>query len=224
MVGDTGIEPVTSSVSRKRASPCANRPLGCFWVLLGGACSCDRGGDGIRTRVRGFAGRCLASRPLHHEARCCRPLRADDGIRTRDPHLGKVMRYQLRYVRIPIREGPTLTDTPTSCAGGLGIGDLGAAVWARAEERGSPPWRDVGVGACRDHDGSSRFGCWRSVGCCPALQRRPGTGALCPLVGHLAPGECRPLGWREVGALVLQSERGPVHRWRATHPGLHRPG
>jgi predicted N-acetyltransferase YhbS len=29
-----------------------------------------------------------------------RPLRADDGIRTRDPHLGKVMRYQLRYVRL----------------------------------------------------------------------------------------------------------------------------
>jgi hypothetical protein len=28
------------------------------------------------------------------------PLRADDGIRTRDPHLGKVMRYQLRYVRV----------------------------------------------------------------------------------------------------------------------------
>src|SRR5256714_6939295 len=27
--------------------------------------------------------------------------RADDGTRTRDPHLGKVMRYQLRYVRIP---------------------------------------------------------------------------------------------------------------------------
>jgi hypothetical protein len=27
--------------------------------------------------------------------------RADDGIRTRDPHLGKVMRYQLRYVRAP---------------------------------------------------------------------------------------------------------------------------
>ena len=28
-------------------------------------------------------------------------LRADDGIRTRDPHLGKVMRYQLRYIRVP---------------------------------------------------------------------------------------------------------------------------
>src|SRR5690606_9860779 len=27
---------------------------------------------------------------------------ADDGTRTRDPHLGKVMRYQLRYVRIQL--------------------------------------------------------------------------------------------------------------------------
>jgi hypothetical protein len=27
-------------------------------------------------------------------------LRADDGTRTRDPHLGKVMRYQLRYIRV----------------------------------------------------------------------------------------------------------------------------
>ncbi len=26
--------------------------------------------------------------------------RADDGIRTRDPNLGKVVRYQLRYVRM----------------------------------------------------------------------------------------------------------------------------
>src|SRR5256885_16863810 len=31
-------------------------------------------------------------------------LRADDGIRTRDPHLGKVMRYQLRYVRTSPRQ------------------------------------------------------------------------------------------------------------------------
>ena|GEM_PF-1791521 len=31
------------------------------------------------------------------------PTRADDEIRTRDPHLGKVMRYQLRYIRIPSR-------------------------------------------------------------------------------------------------------------------------
>ena len=90
MVGDTGIEPVTSSVSGKRATaaPIAQR------VVL-------RGGDGIRTHVYGFAGRCLASRPLHPETAVqsgfgadqdvC--LRADDGIRTRDPHLGKVMLY-----------------------------------------------------------------------------------------------------------------------------------
>ena len=30
-----------------------------------------------------------------------RRLRADDGIRTRDPHLGKVMLYQLSHVRMP---------------------------------------------------------------------------------------------------------------------------
>src|ERR1051325_2603838 len=40
-----------------------------------------------------------------------RPLRADDGIRTRDPHLGKVMRYQLRYVRLSLRERSPVTDT-----------------------------------------------------------------------------------------------------------------
>ena len=41
-----------------------------------------------------------------------RPTRADDETRTRDPHLGKVMRYQLRYIRnarkLPCLE--TLTD------------------------------------------------------------------------------------------------------------------
>ena len=30
-------------------------------------------------------------------------FRADDGIRTRDPHLGKVMLYQLSHVRVPVR-------------------------------------------------------------------------------------------------------------------------
>ena len=50
VVGDTGIEPVTSSVSGKRA-PAA---------------------------------------PI---------ARADDGTRTRDPHLGKVMLYQLSHIR-----------------------------------------------------------------------------------------------------------------------------
>jgi cell division inhibitor SulA len=66
----------------------------------------QRGGDGIRTRVNGFAGRCLASRPhhrygFHHivSGWITGFTRADDEIRTRDPHLGKVMRYQLRHIR-----------------------------------------------------------------------------------------------------------------------------
>ena len=52
-MGDTGIEPVTSSVSGKRA-PAA---------------------------------------PI---------ARADDGTRTRDPHLGKVMLYQLSHIRVSL--------------------------------------------------------------------------------------------------------------------------
>jgi hypothetical protein len=32
-----------------------------------------------------------------------RTLRADDGVRTRDLNLGKVPRYQLRYVRMLLR-------------------------------------------------------------------------------------------------------------------------
>ena len=37
--------------------------------------------------------------PLGHSTVGPPRSRADDGIRTRDPHLGKVMRYQLRYIR-----------------------------------------------------------------------------------------------------------------------------
>ena len=37
-------------------------------------------------------------------------LRADDGIRTRDPHLGKVMLYQLSHVRT------TRAPSPVRCA------------------------------------------------------------------------------------------------------------
>ena len=71
-VDDTGIEPVTSSVSRKRATtaPIARvRPCSGRWSPGG-----SRGGDGIRTRVHGFAGRCLASRPLHHRVSAYRPV------------------------------------------------------------------------------------------------------------------------------------------------------
>src|SRR5438552_3142350 len=86
------------------------------------------GGDGNRTRVQGFAGPCLShsatppQKALPQRAPPQRTLpqrtlprkalpqrayrkgfptlpRADDGIRTRDPHLGKVMLYQLSHVR-----------------------------------------------------------------------------------------------------------------------------
>ena len=46
-----------------------------------------------------------AASPLGHSTVVPPPspapaLRADDGIRTRDPHLGKVMLYQLSHVRM----------------------------------------------------------------------------------------------------------------------------
>jgi hypothetical protein len=65
-VGDTGIEPVTSSVSGKRATaaPIARNR---------------------RPGQVGFVGE---------------KKRADDEIRTRDIHLGKVVLYQLSYVRV----------------------------------------------------------------------------------------------------------------------------
>ena len=68
-VGDTGFEPVTSSVSRKRATTAPIAP------------SVKRGGDGIRTRVDGFAGRCLASRPLHQKPRGLSSGRRDSNPR-----------------------------------------------------------------------------------------------------------------------------------------------
>jgi hypothetical protein len=64
-VGDTGIEPVTSSVSGKRATAA---PI-------------------ARNRATGLVG-------------CIWEKRADDEIRTRDIHLGKVVLYQLSYVRV----------------------------------------------------------------------------------------------------------------------------
>ncbi len=104
----------TSDLFRVREARyrCANRPDSLsepeFAQDLEGVAG---GGDGIRTRVDGFAGRCLASRPPHHRGSRLREYpnggipsgeswdsekthtRADDEIRTRDPHLGKVMRY-----------------------------------------------------------------------------------------------------------------------------------
>ena len=65
------------------------------------------GGDArIRTGGEGFAGLCLTTWPLR---RICKgPIEigpgtfngADNGARTRDPNLGKVVLYQLSHVRM----------------------------------------------------------------------------------------------------------------------------
>ena len=61
-----------------------------------------------RSRVRkvspSYRSQSVVQLPEQHTPKS-QSLRAEDGIRTRDPHLGKVMRYQLRYVRMPPETG-----------------------------------------------------------------------------------------------------------------------
>ncbi len=68
---DTGIEPVTSSVSGKRS------PTELIALMY-------------LSRLSTYADKAEGQESPG----------ADDETRTRDPHLGKVMRYQLRYIRI----------------------------------------------------------------------------------------------------------------------------
>ena len=67
---------------------------------------CYGGEARIRTGGKGFAGLCLTTWPLR---RICKgPIEigpdtfngADNGARTRDPNLGKVVLYQLSHVRM----------------------------------------------------------------------------------------------------------------------------
>ena len=79
---------------KEARSRCANRPLGTTH------CEVETGFEPVYTALQAVAS------PLGHSTEAAPhqnlwwPLRADDGIRTRDPHHGKVMRYQLRYVRL----------------------------------------------------------------------------------------------------------------------------
>ena len=103
-VGDTGIEPVTSSVSGKRATaaPIARDGTDGYrsrWVRDSNPCtrlcrplprlSANPPGDALASY-----GTALPTRGRER-----RSPGADDRIRTGDPHLGKVMLYQLSYVR-----------------------------------------------------------------------------------------------------------------------------
>ena len=74
-----------------------------------------------------------AASPLGHSTREGDTLRADDGIRTRDPHLGKVMRYQLRHVRLQPQPWPTERDlTVRGARGTLANSNTGTNSAARA--------------------------------------------------------------------------------------------
>ena len=73
---------MTSSVSGKR-SPAE-------LIALGDETEVETGFEPVYTALQAVAS------PLGHSTGVrprARPLRADDGIRTRDPHLGKVMLY-----------------------------------------------------------------------------------------------------------------------------------
>ena len=74
--------------------------------LLAGSLTIFGGDAQIRTGGRGFAGPCLTTWPRRHMKRAGRlwpaphSHGADNGARTRDPHLGKVVLYQLSHVRV----------------------------------------------------------------------------------------------------------------------------
>ncbi len=103
-VGDTGIEPVTSSVSGKRATaaPIARDGTGgCRSRWVRDSNPCTRLCRPLPRLSANPPGDALASygTALPTRGRERRPPGADDRIRTGDPHLGKVMLYQLSYVR-----------------------------------------------------------------------------------------------------------------------------
>ena len=100
-VRDTGIEPVTSSVSGKRATAAPIAPKWAVqfserWRRDSNPCKrlCRPVPSRSATPPCGLTPRAegLPKKTLY--------TRADDETRTRDPNLGKVVRYQLRYIRV----------------------------------------------------------------------------------------------------------------------------
>ena len=94
LVGDTGFEPVTSSVSGKRATAAPIAHVELFEV--------GTGFEPVYTDLQSVAS--PLGQPTAGWVRD--PLRADDEARTRDLNLGKVALYQLSYVRLSARELP----------------------------------------------------------------------------------------------------------------------
>ena len=104
LVGDTGIEPVTSSVSGKRATAAPIAHGGVLPFEVG------TGFEPVYTDLQSVAS------PLGQPTvEANGHLRADDEARTRDLNLGKVALYQLSYVRLhtPARDlGPETRTEP----------------------------------------------------------------------------------------------------------------
>ena len=118
-MGDTGFEPVTSSVSRKRATaaPIA-RVLSCAarWVRDLNPC----------TRICSPLPRLSANPPWRFRL-TGETFRADNETRTRDLNLGKVALYQLSYVRLQFE-----AVSPASSASGTVVhGSDGAKIAPR---------------------------------------------------------------------------------------------
>ena len=96
-MGDTRFELVTPSVSGKCAT---SAPTARVMLLQANFFVCLRGGYESRTRLYGFAGRCLTAWLTHRKVCQLIGPRADNGTRTRGLNLGKVALYQLSYVRM----------------------------------------------------------------------------------------------------------------------------
>ena len=167
LVGASGFEPLTSSVSGKRSTP----ELSARAAHSRTATSLpkDRRPRAAAASRRGAElNRCTRlCRPLpNHSAtppeRAARRARArrvrtrssvgaDDGIRTRDPHLGKVVLYQLSHVRAgTILHGIAFTIPSDSTAGGPradrdpGAAPVRPALYSRPVEPNPPSPRAVG--------------------------------------------------------------------------------
>ena len=114
MVGGTGLEPATSSVSRKRANQLRQPPIfsskrkpenqrGILAYFEVGT-----GFEPVYTALQAAAS--PLGQPTMWLSRYLLGHRADDGTRTRDHHLGKVMLYQLSYIRIMPKHSRAVCD------------------------------------------------------------------------------------------------------------------
>src|SRR5689334_16342085 len=103
-----------------------------------------------------------------------RRLRADDGIRTRDPHLGKVMLYQLSHVRAPPQWRAGQTSPAETDVRSRTLADPGRrANSARAAHRG------VSAG----HASARAERCRVTAGTCHRLAGQPGSRTPVSLSG-----------------------------------------